>query len=135
MMSTLSVEASQDMDLSSYDIEASTTVASLAYDTSQTPFLYPPAGFVSQQVLATLVLPNISLAFLVWYLIPPSWTRATHVTSIGLKPLSPKEPPPIQETVNTTPIKEVPIAKLVIMAKKTVKRGKNMVTPPFNGNH
>ena len=31
--------------------------------------------------------------------------------------------------VETAPTKEVPIAKLMIMTKKTAKRGKNMVSP------
>ena len=79
--------------------------------------------------MATLVLPNISLEIPIWYLIPPTGTRTTHVTTIRLKPISPEEAPPIQEMVETTPAKEVPIAKPVIMAKKTEKRGKKLVTP------
>ena len=75
------------------------------------------------------MLPKISLVFLVWYLIPPERKGATHVTATGLKPLSPEEAPLIQETVETTPTNEIPIAKLVIMAKKTEKGGKKMVTP------
>ena len=52
---------------------------------------------------------------------------ATNVIAIGLKSLSPEEAPPIQETVETTPAKEIPIEKLVMMAKKTKKRGNMMV--------
>ena len=48
MMSTPSIEASQDTDTSSNGTDSSAMVASLVYATSQTPFLYPPAGFVSQ---------------------------------------------------------------------------------------
>ena len=84
MMSTSSTEVSQDMDSSSNDIEASATAASLVYAASQTPFLYPPPSFTSQQVLATLVLPNISLAFPVWYLVPPPGTPTTNITVFGL---------------------------------------------------
>ena len=116
------------MDSSSNDTEASATVASLVYATSQNPFLYSPPSFTSLQVLETLVLPNISLAFLVCYLVPPLGTLVTNITVFGLKPPGPEEPQPTQETVETTPAKEVPIAKPVIMVKKTANRGKNMVT-------
>ena len=116
MMSTSSVEANQEIDMSNNDIESLSMTTSLAYATSQTPFLYPPTGFVSQQVLATLVLPNISLEIIAWYLIPPMGTGATHIISIGLKPLSPEEAPPIQETVKTIPAKEISIAKPAITA-------------------
>ena len=75
------------------------------------------------------MLPNIFLAFLVWYLVPPSKTGATNVTFIGVKPISPEEPQPTQGTVETAPAKEFPIVKPVIKAKKTANRGKKMVNP------
>ena len=62
-------------------------------------------------------------------------TGSTHITATGLKPLSPEEPPPIQEMVETTPAKEFTITKLVVTTKKTKKRRKNMVTLAFKGNH
>lgn len=95
MMSTLSIEDSQDTEMRNNDTESSATTASLASATSQTPFLYPPAGLVPQQIFKTVVLPNISFVILVWYLIPPSRMGSAHVTTIGLKPLNPKEVPPI----------------------------------------
>ena len=72
--------------------------------------------------------PNINFSIPVWYLIPPTRIGATHITATGLKPLSPEEAPPIQETVENIPAKENPIAKSMISAKKT-KRGKRMETP------
>ena len=47
MMSSSSTEASQDMEMSINDTESLATSASLAYVTSQTPFLFPLAGFLS----------------------------------------------------------------------------------------
>ena len=47
MMSTSSTKVSQDTESSSNDTEASATATSIVYATSQTPFLYPPPGFVS----------------------------------------------------------------------------------------
>jgi hypothetical protein len=38
---------------------------------TQIPFFYPPLGIESFQVAATLTLPNMVLAILVWYLHPP----------------------------------------------------------------
>ena len=66
MMSTSRTEVSQDTDSRSNDTEASAMAASLAYATSQAPFLYPPswlhlpAGFgntgVTQHIVGT---PNL----------------------------------------------------------------------------
>lgn len=42
----------------------------LPYPITQTPFLYPPVGFGSHQVMETFTLPNISLVIPVWYLSP-----------------------------------------------------------------
>ena len=75
-----------------------------------------------------MVLPNVSFAIPVWYLVPPTGKGATHITAIGLKPLSPKENPPIQEIVENILAKENPIAKPMITAKKT-ERGKMVETP------
>ena len=117
------------IDSSSNDTEASTTIASLVYATSQTPFLYPPLGFTSQQVLETLVLPNISLAFPLWYLVPPLGTAATNVIALGLKPLGPEEPQLTEAAVENASAREIPTAKPVTTTKKITKRGKKVVTP------
>ena len=48
IVSSSRTKASQDRGMSNNDIDFSAMVASLAYTASQTPFLFPPAGLVSQ---------------------------------------------------------------------------------------
>ena len=70
----------------------------------------------------------MSLAFPVWYLVPPPGTPATNVTVFGLKPPDPEDPQPTQVAVETTPAREIPTTKLVTMIKKITKKGKKVVT-------
>ena len=76
-----------------------------------------------------MVLPNVSFAISVWYLVPPTLIGVTHITSIGLIPINPELALVVQETVANIPVKEIPIAKPMITTKKTNKRGKKVESP------
>jgi hypothetical protein len=69
---------------------------------TQIPFFYPPLGIQSFQVAATLTLPNMVLAILVWYLHPPEMvpqpslppqTKGIPMTIPILTPTIPSTPP------------------------------------------
>ena len=75
------------------------------------------------------MLPNISFAFPVFYLVPPLETSATNVTAFGLNPPSPEEPKPTQAVVETAPAREISITRPVTMTNKVAKKGKKVVTP------
>ena len=70
--------------------------------------------------MATVVLPNLSFAIPVWYLVPPTPMGVAHITSTGLIPINPKLALVVQETVTNIPAKDIPLAEPMITAKKIV---------------
>jgi len=54
-------------------------------------FLYPPLGFVSHQVIATLTLPKIALAIPVWHLAPRAMPSSTTYITTGVVPIPPED--------------------------------------------
>ena len=98
----------------------------LPYIIWKTPFLYPPLGFVSKQVLATITLPHMAFAIPVWYLVPLAMLGSPGITSIGITPITPQE---------VTVVNETPIATPITTTKKINKKRIKLKTQKFLENY
>lgn len=90
------------------------------YPAGHIPFLFPPPGIVSILVIASLVLPNMTLGILVWYIdppakIPPSQPRPYHALTLI-------QPIPMTPAATSVPLQ--PQQEQSPIAKACFQRGK-----------